>query len=321
MPHTLNNNHCVLQSRFPHLQQANHLNLTLAHNTYYCSVTNLVLIYITTPLTMLKADKYNRQYFTNLFSEYSNLLLIFPNNKKVFTAAKLKAYRKAGVRCEIISEYEKKLHQYIIKHYPIALPSLVTPNSAWIGDKGSNIEAMFHRQTAYAIPCGDKYTKRFRHLTHNFGAHSDAYSPITGDYIEIKSRGLNTLDTYEECLTKTEKLSAIRYQKFQTLWYSWSHNHHKHKSISSELSSRYIILFPDNAFVCGDVSTKDIERMEKDNIRYNSFSDYNLEVNNVIKRRINDINDRLPDRPISLVHREKVSIEEAITEATKHHNI
>lgn len=305
--------------QFPHLKPFTTFNEVEA-DVYFCSVMNLVIIYLEETILVSKSAKHNRAGYINLFSKYSNLLVVFDGDKKTHTPKKLSSLRSVGIRCTRVDEYQTGLHEYIKTNYPIDLPRLTIPNSAWIGDKGSNVEKVFFNQCPSATPCGDRYSRKFNHLNHIFNAHSDAYNRVTGDIIEIKSRGLNTIDTYAECERQLKAFNAKhnhRWQHYQALWYSWSHNYFKHKAIAQSIGSRYIILYPDNAFINGDVSVKDIERMESANMRYNSFKQYNLEVNQRIKERMLNAMDYLPNHLSTLQTRETPSQEEAIVLATR----
>lgn len=250
--------------------------------THYDPVQQKTIIYNTLPITSAKADPYNKKFFTALFAEadVDNLLVVFPNNKAIFTLAKMRAWRKAGIMCQLEAEYQTSLNELLINHSQ-AVP-ITTPNTSWAMDTGSATEDSFYRNTSYAIPDSNRYNTTFTDPNGvKYTALSDAFSPILSQQVEIKPRGLNILPDRATCKAQEEHLrSRGTYDTFTALWYGWSNNLFKQKGVSEAYPDQFVILFPDSAFTTGKVSALDEKRMADNGIQYNSFSGYQQHINN-----------------------------------------
>lgn len=261
----------TFQERFPYLQLLN--SPYKNHTGYKDPLTDNILLHRTSPIDLRK----EKSYYQDIFQNHSNVVLVFP---QTLPKAKIDTYKKNGFTTYRENDYQASINQHLFSLTDHSRQTI--PNTSWSGDKGSACEDQFFRNTTYAIADNNKYAETFRDPNGKpYRAMSDAFCPITGQHIEIKSRGLNTHPDKATCEAMTNKLyNAGTYDKFTALWHGWSHNIYKQHGVSQKLQDKFVILFPDNAIESGKLSDLDMSRMFALDIDYDTFSGYQQRINN-----------------------------------------
>ena len=262
------------QERFPYLKQLN--SPYIQHTGYKDPITNNIVLYRDSPIDLRK----EKNYYQEIFQNHSNVVLVFPHT---LPKAKIDTYKKNGFTTYKENDFQIHTNKFLLDNTD-SLPRSTIPNTSWSGDKGSACEDQFFRNTSYAIHDNNRYSETFRDPSGKpYRAMSDAFCPITGQHIEIKSRGLNTHPDKATCEAMTNKLyQSGTYDKFTALWHGWSHNIYKQHGVSQKLQNKFIILFPDNAIESGKLSDLDMSRMFALDIDYDTFSGYQQRINNNI---------------------------------------
>jgi hypothetical protein len=262
----------TFSERFPYLQPLT--SPYTQHTGYKDPITNNIILYRSSPIDLRK----EKTYYQDIFQNHSNVVVVFP---QTLPKAKIDTYNKNGFTAYRENEFQINTNHFLFENTD-HLPRSTVPNTSWSGDKGSACEDQFFRNTSYAIPDNNRYNETFRDPNGKpYQAMSDAFCPITGQHIEIKSRGLNTHPDKATCEAMTNKLhQSGTYDKFTALWHSWSHNIYKQHGVSQKLQDKFVILFPDNALVSGKLSDLDESRMLALDIDYDTFSGYQQRINN-----------------------------------------